>query len=220
MEENKKDEEVVNETANEIKEETDSETVEENITEETKEEASESLDTKAEETSTEAVNEEIVEPAKKETKKTPWLIAIPVVIVVGLLVAFLIKNNSGKTFKLSEVYSTYFAEKEGSVKFPSNWAVDNSGLLYGVDDGILSQKGYLVGFDCDEDTFDGYVEEYGTAYEVSEVSGLSYKCYTFSETTDDATTKVYFCYKDDVMVEIIVVDENANMDTILKSLTF
>ncbi len=167
----------------------------------------------------ETVNVDTVVAEKKKVSVLTIILAVVCVVLACLLIYLNVVNKPRTTFNLSEVYETYFSDKEGSVTLPNNYMVCKNGQLLYNDNGVVDVRGALIGADMTGDEFDEMIDTYKDSYELSEITDKDYKGYSFVYETDSMTNYVYVLYKDDVFVQLITLEEST-AQTVLNSIKF
>ncbi len=175
-----------------------------------------------EEVSTVGENSAVLENTVETKKKVPVLticLFIVCLVLACLLIYTSVSNKPRTTFKLEEVYESYFTGKEGSVTLPENYMVCKNGQLLYNDNGLVDVRGALIGADMTSDEFDEMVDSYKESYELSEITDKEYRGYSFVYESDSGNNYVYVLYKDDVFVQLITLQEST-AQSILNSIKF
>ena len=171
----------------------------------------------------EEVHEESV-VKEKPHKKVPWLTILLAVVVVVLGVLLITGKSFGSsTYNLSDIYPTYFAEKEGSIKFPNNWLADSEGNLFYNNNGILSAKGVIMGADISEDEFNELIESSASYVELEQIENYKYTAYKglYSVESSSSVYTFAYIYNDGQLIQVLLVDvSDDEFNSIVDSLNF
>ncbi len=194
MEDNTKNNEVVEENNNESNETNTS--VEENATE---------------------VNGETSTPKKNNI--TVIVLALVCLALLGYLI--FTKVGTSKTYKLSTLYPTYFGEVDGEMTLPKNWLYTEEGNFFKKEGDKIKIIGSITAGELSEDEYTSYIDSFSSYYEVSEVEVNGEKAYNIHSEQDENVYDVYFFYKDSTLVQINMLNATeAEISTITNSLSY
>ena len=139
-----------------------------------------------EETTVETVSEDnkIEVDKKAPAKKNTVYVVAALVAIVILLVLVFTNVKKDNTYKLSSIYPTYFAEVDGEIKLPKDWAYTEVGQLFKNEDNKLTLVGQVLGAEMSEEDFATTVDALKNYYELSEITvngNTGYKVHTEDE---------------------------------------
>lgn len=98
--------------------------------------------------------------------------------------------------------------------------VSKLGSIYSSDDGILTEKAYLMAAELSEDDYNSLMESYGSYYEVKDYEGYKYTAKYFSDDSTGYNYDVYFIYNEGLVTQVMFIDaEEADEKTVLNSLS-
>ena len=149
-------------------------------TEEKKEET-----TAVDETAETVSEDNKVEVDKKAPAKKNTVYVVAALVAIAILLVLVFTNvKKDNTYKLSSIYPTYFAEVEGEIKLPKNWAYTEVGQLFKNEDNKLTLVGQVLGAEMSEEDFATTVDALKNYYELSEITvngNTGYKVHTEDE---------------------------------------
>lgn len=149
-------------------------------TEENKEET-----TAVDETAETVSEDNKVEVDKKAPAKKNTVYVVAALVAIAILLVLVFTNvKKDNTYKLSSIYPTYFAEVEGEIKLPKNWAYTEVGQLFKNEDNKLTLVGQVLGAEMSEEDFATTVDALKNYYELSEITvngNTGYKVHTEDE---------------------------------------
>ena len=168
--------------------------------------------------------DEVVEDKPlKVNKKVPYLTIFLAVVVVVLSILLIKDKCQSNSYNLKDIYPSYFAEKEGSVKLPKNWLTDNQGNLFYNDKGILTVKGIIMAYDISEDEYNEFIENSADYVELEKMDDYKYVAYkgSYSEESTSAAYTFAYIYNNNQLMQILLVDAtDTEFNSILNSLSF
>ena len=95
-----------------------------------------------------------VEVDKKAPAKKNTVYVVAAIVAIVILLALVFTNvKKDNTYKLSSIYPTYFAEVDGEIKLPKNWAYTEVGQLFKNEDNKLTLVGQVLGAEMSEEDF-------------------------------------------------------------------
>ena len=126
-----------------------------------------------------------VEVDKKAPAKKNTVYVVAALVAIAILLVLVFTNvKKDNTYKLSSIYPTYFAEVEGEIKLPKNWAYTEVGQLFKNEDNKLTLVGQVLGAEMSEEDFATTVDALKNYYELSEITvngNTGYKVHTEDE---------------------------------------
>lgn len=126
-----------------------------------------------------------VEVDKKAPAKKNTVYVVAALVAIAILLALVFTNvKKDNTYKLSSIYPTYFAEVDGEIKLPKDWAYTEVGQLFKNEDNKLTLVGQVLGAEMSEEDFATTVDALKNYYELSEITvngNTGYKVHTEDE---------------------------------------
>ncbi len=169
-------------------------------------------------------DEEVHEDVKDEkpSKKVPWLTIVLAIAVVVLSVLLIMSKNQSSTYNLADVYPSYFAEKEGTIKFPKGWLADNQGNLFYNENGILTAKGIIMASDISEDEYNELIESSADYVELEQIENYKYTAYKGLYNIDSNSVYTFaYIYNNDQLIQMLLVDvTDDEFNSIVNSLSY
>lgn len=129
-------------------------------------------------------------------------------------------GTKGKSsYKLSEVYESYFSTNDGSVKLPENWLASKEGSIFKNEDGIVTETAQIVAVEMSEDDYNSLVESYGSYYTLEDVDNLKYTAKKIHDDSTGYAYDMYLIYNDGLVVQALFIDaSDSEINTVLNSL--
>lgn len=122
---------------------------------------------------------------KKALAKKNTVYAVAALVAIAILLVLVFTNvKKDNTYKLSSIYPTYFAEVDGEIKLPKDWAYTEVGQLFKNEDNKLTLVGQVLGAEMSEEDFATTVDALKNYYELSEITvngNTGYKVHTEDE---------------------------------------
>lgn len=97
--------------------------------------------------------------------------------------------------------------------------VSKLGSIYSSDDGILTEKAYLMAAELSEDDYNSLMESYGSYYEVKDYEGYKYTAKYFTDDSSGSVYDIYFIYNEGLVTQVMFIDASESEEkTVLNSL--
>ena len=156
-------------------------------------------------------------PAKKNTV---YVVAAIVAIVILLALVFT-KVKKDNTYKLSSIYPTYFAEVDGEIKLPKNWAYTEVGQLFKNEDNKLTLVGQVLGAEMSEEDFATTVDSLKNYYELSEITVNGNTGYNVHTEDESGTFDICIFHNGNTYLQIGLMNVSEDeVNTIINSVKF
>lgn len=128
-------------------------------------------------------------------------------------------SKSRTNFNLSEVYEDYFIDNDGTVTLPKGWMVSKEGSIFSNENGVLTEKAYVMAAELSKEDYNTLLESYGAYYEVEEKTGYKYLANHMSDDSTGSEYDIYFIYNEGLVTEIMFLDaSDSEKNTVLNSL--
>lgn len=125
------------------------------------------------------------------------------------------------TYKLSSIYPTYFAEVDGEIKLPKNWAYTEVGQLFKNEDNKLTLVGQVLGAEMSEEDFATTVDALKNYYELSEITVNGNTGYNVHTEDESGTFDICIFHNGNTYLQIGLMNVSEDeVNTIINSVKF
>lgn len=93
------------------------------------------------------------------------------------------------------------------------------GSIFSSEDGIVTEKAYIMAAELSEDDYNSLIESYGSYYDIIEASDYKYTANHFIDDSTGATYDIYFIYNEGLVTQVMFIDASeSEINTVLNSL--
>ena len=163
-----------------------------------------------------------VEVDKKAPAKKNTVYVVAAIVAIVILLALVFTNvKKDNTYKLSSIYPTYFAEVDGEIKLPKNWAYTEVGQLFKNEDNKLSLVGQVLGAEMSEEDFATTVDSLKNYYELSEITVNGNTGYNVHTEDESGTFDICIFHNGNTYLQIGLMNVSEDeVNTIINSVKF
>ena len=163
-----------------------------------------------------------VEVDKKAPAKKNTVYVLAAIVASVILLALVFTNvKKDNTYKLSSIYPTYFAEVDGEIKLPKNWAYTEVGQLFKNEDNKLTLVGQVLGAEMSEEDFATTVDSLKNYYELSEITVNGNTGYNVHTEDESGTFDICIFHNGNTYLQIGLMNVSEDeVNTIINSVKF
>ena len=163
-----------------------------------------------------------VEVDKKAPAKKNTVYVVAAIVAIVILLALVFTNvKKDNTYKLSSIYPTYFAEVDGEIKLPKNWAYTEVGQLFKNEDNKLTLVGQVLGAEMSEEDFATTVDSLKNYYELSEITVNGNTGYNVHTEDESGTFDICIFHNGNTYLQIGLMNVSEDkVNTIINSVKF
>lgn len=163
-----------------------------------------------------------VEVDKKAPAKKNTVYVVAAIVAIVILLALVFTNvKKDNTYKLSSIYPTYFAEEDGEIKLPKNWAYTEVGQLFKNEDNKLTLVGQVLGAEMSEEDFATTVDALKNYYELSEITVNGNTGYNVHTEDESGTFDICIFHNGNTYLQIGLMNVSEDeVNTIINSVKF
>ena len=163
-----------------------------------------------------------VEVDKKAPAKKNTVYVVAAIVAIVILLALVFTNvKKDNTYKLSSIYPTYFAEVDGEIKLPKNWAYTEVGQLFKNEDNKLTLVGQVLGAEMSEEDFATTVDALKNYYELSEITVNGNTGYNVHTEDESGTFDICIFHNGNTYLQIVLMNVSEDeVNTIINRVQF
>lgn len=163
-----------------------------------------------------------VEVDKKAPAKKNTVYVVAALVAIAILLVLVFTNvKKDNTYKLSSIYPTYFAEVDGEIKLPKNWAYTEVGQLFKNEDNKLTLVGQVLGAEMSEEDFATTVDALKNYYELSEITVNGNTGYNVHTEDESGTFDICIFHNGNTYLQIGLMNVSEDeVNTIINSVKF